>query len=535
MQDCAWIHPHMLFLTAALFAPVNAIVNPITVRNAHFVDSVTGKPFLIKGVDYQPGGSSSNFEWSDPLSDVESCARDIYLFQKLGINTVRVYTVNPYLNHDACMSMLAMAGIYLVLDVNSPRVGESLNRYEPWTTYGPDYLQRIFQVVEQFSWYNNTLAFFMGNEIVNDERSAIVSPPYIRAVTRDIKDYIRYNSPRIIPVGYSAADDLRYRIPLADYLTCGDDDSAVDFYGVNSYQWCGEQTFQTSGYDLLVRDHEKFTVPIFLSEFGCNLVRPRLFQEVEMLFSPSMTHVFSGGLVYEFTQEVNNYGLVTLNANGSASLNSDFETLREKFSNVVADSSTIPVLSKPQPRQKCGTYYESFSPSYEEPNSFGTEMIRNGVRVMRGQYLPQFELRESKYEIYDANNDLMADCRITPVVELDSEASASPTANETSSLNGVELRVSTPSKAAPSPELIDQKQLRNVVPDEPKIQGNPEEGIVNAPGYRYPHRYRPVERAESQHKDTQKYESSSSSGIAHSLWLIGLSLLVSFLLALNYQ
>lgn len=526
----------MLFLIASLFARVDAIVNPITVRNAHFVDSVTGKPFLIKGVDYQPGGSSSNFEWSDPLSDVESCARDIYLFQKLGINTVRVYTVNPYLNHDACMSMLAMAGIYLVLDVNSPRMGESLNRYEPWTTYSPEYLQRIFQVVEQFSWYNNTLAFFMGNEIVNDERSASVSPPYIRAVTRDIKDYIRYNSPRIIPVGYSAADDLRYRIPLADYLTCGDDDSAVDFYGVNSYQWCGEQTFQTSGYDLLVRDHEKFTVPIFLSEFGCNLVRPRLFQEVEMLFSPAMTHVFSGGLVYEFTQEVNNYGLLTIDPDGNAHLNPDFDTLREKFSNVVADSSTIPVLSRPQPRQKCGTVYDSFNPSYEEPNSFGTEMIRNGVRIMRGQYLPQLELRESKYSIYDANGELMTDCRISAVVALNSEIDVQKSANETSSLFVPIEPISTSTKPASGQELINKNQMRNALPIDSVTQNKNEVyRTESAAGYAYPHRYRPVEESEPLQQNMQKYESSSISSITHSIWLIALSLFVSFLLALNYQ
>lgn len=73
------------------------------------------------------------------------------------------------------MSMLAAAGIYLVLDVNSPLPGHHLNRYEPWLTYNFDYLKNVFRVVEQFSQYNNTLGFFAGNEVINDKISATVS------------------------------------------------------------------------------------------------------------------------------------------------------------------------------------------------------------------------------------------------------------------------------------------------------------------------------------------------------------------------
>jgi len=43
--------------------------------------------FYIRGVDYQPGGSSAN---SDPLADESVCKRDIPYFQQLGINTIRV-------------------------------------------------------------------------------------------------------------------------------------------------------------------------------------------------------------------------------------------------------------------------------------------------------------------------------------------------------------------------------------------------------------------------------------------------------------
>jgi hypothetical protein len=41
--------------------------------------------------------------------------------------------------------------------------------------------------------------------------------------------------------------------------------------------------------------------------------------------------VLSGGLVYEWTQETSNYGLMQPNANGSANLLGDFDTLQSQF------------------------------------------------------------------------------------------------------------------------------------------------------------------------------------------------------------
>ena len=62
------------------------------------------------------------------------------------------------------------------------------------------------------------------------------------------------------------------------------------------------------------------------SEYGCNEVLPRNFDEVPVLYTNDMIDVFSGGLVYEFTQEPNNYGLVKVLSNG------DIKVLRTLFS-----------------------------------------------------------------------------------------------------------------------------------------------------------------------------------------------------------
>jgi hypothetical protein len=45
-----------------------------------------------------------------------------------------------------------------------------------------------------------------------------------------------------------------------------------------------------------------------------------------------MTSVFSGGLVYEWTQEVSNYGLVDL-SKGKINLRQDYNNLKSEFAN----------------------------------------------------------------------------------------------------------------------------------------------------------------------------------------------------------
>lgn len=396
---------------------VRGLVHPIEIHEQHFYDSVTKDPFFIKGVDYQPGGSSEVTDHRDPLSDPKICARDIFLFQKLGINTIRVYSVSPELDHDVCMTMMAAAGIYLILDVNSPMSNQHLNRYEPWTSYNHNYLQHVFRVIEAFGHYNNTLGFFAGNEIINDGNSARKSPVYVRAVVNDMKNYIKTNLPRAIPVGYSAADDLRYRIPLSKYLECFDEtqpESNIDFYGVNSYQWCGQQTMQSSGYDQLVDAYAEYTKPVFFSEFGCNKVTPRSFGEVEALYSKSMINTFSGGLVYEFTQEPNQYGLVEIKSDGSAHMLSDFKALQSRYAAIesseyktIRNNAVSLMASAPFPN--CEKDYENLEVTATIPQNLAQDFIRKGVKQNAGKFVKlNQESMKSTFEIYDENGSKLA-------------------------------------------------------------------------------------------------------------------------------
>ena len=70
-----------------------------------------------------------------------------------------------------------------------------------------------------------------------------------------------------------------------------------------------------------------------LSEYGCNKSPPRTFKEVADLYNPDeMTPVYSGGLVYEYSQEDNNFGLVDINGD-QVSPRPDFTALQTAFKN----------------------------------------------------------------------------------------------------------------------------------------------------------------------------------------------------------
>lgn len=99
-------------------------------------------------------------------------------------------------------------------------------------SYNDVYLQHVFATIDVFAQYTNTLGFFAANEVTNaanNTRAATI----VKAVTRDMREYISRHVDRPIPVGYSAADVAENRMQMSQYLNCGDDDGArSDFYAV---------------------------------------------------------------------------------------------------------------------------------------------------------------------------------------------------------------------------------------------------------------------------------------------------------------
>ncbi|KFY08876.1 hypothetical protein V492_05816 [Pseudogymnoascus sp. VKM F-4246] len=343
----------LAFATSVLAAPntspnnlgPRANLEPITVKgNAFFKGS---ERFYIRGIDYQPGGSSKS---EDPLADEVICKRDIAEFKKLGANVVRVYTVDNTKDHTTCMGLLADAGIYLVLDASTPKY--SLNRADPLPSYNAVYLQSLFATIDEFAKYSNTLAFFSGNEVINDGTTTNAAP-YVKATTRDMRAYIKAKGLRKIPVGYSAADVSENRMEMAEYMNCGSDDERSDFFAFNDYSWCAPNTFTGAGWDQKVKNFTDYGLPIFLSEYGCIEPGPRTFEEVESLYSDKMTGVYSGGLAYEYSEEGSGYGLVKIKDTKTVSELSGFNYLKKAFAKTKAPTGDGGYTSGKSKASKC--------------------------------------------------------------------------------------------------------------------------------------------------------------------------------------
>ncbi|KFY06941.1 hypothetical protein V492_07597 [Pseudogymnoascus sp. VKM F-4246] len=306
---------YTFWLALATAAPVLAVpaqadlmgrssITPITTSGNAFFQG--NRRFYIRGVNYAPG---SGFGVVDPIANEASCSRDIVEFKKLGINTIQINAVDNTANHDACMNAFAEADIYVVLDVNTPKY--ALNAEDPAPSYNSVYLQNVFATIDMFAKYPNTLAFLSGADADRYSTDAVV--PYVKAVTRDMRQYIGSRGYRKIPVGYSVAQIPKY-IEMADYMNCGTPDERSDFFAFENYSWCNPSSLATSDWDNIFQNFTNYGIPIFMSGYGCFL-NVQNFEEVAALYSTEIiTSVCSGGLVYGYSEEGRGNGLVIIDS-----------------------------------------------------------------------------------------------------------------------------------------------------------------------------------------------------------------------------
>ena len=260
------------------------------------------------------------------------------------------------------MTALQNAGIYVVLDLGEPAT--SINRDTP--EWNLELYSRYTAVVDEFSKYNNVLGFFAGNEVSNAPNNTIASA-FVKAAVRDIKAYIVQKKYRPIGVGYATNDDDT-RVELANYFNCGPQDEAIDFWGYNIYSWCGHSSFKDSHYDVRTEEFASYSVPAFFAEYGC-IKPPRLFEEVGAIFGSQMTPVWSGGIVYMYFEEANDYGkpiilcaiqssptnaevgLVTVGSDNKATTLSAFKTYSSQMAKITptgVDSGSYKPTNSPQ-------------------------------------------------------------------------------------------------------------------------------------------------------------------------------------------
>lgn len=252
--------------------------------------------------------------------------------------------IDPSRNHNAAMTLLARAGIYVLvvscppltplcsvpalvnplrlprpledfpyderrayhflsmsrLTMNTPLIKgifdpyHSTSRQGPLSTYSSAAnMQHAMRIVDIMSTYTNTLGLFVGCEVVNAASQTEEAPRVLRAVTRDLKRYMRLclevaevevevegssgggddgceasssrtteergeenqagsegkgeegrqlertrsssrsSRRRVLPLGYSASDVADVRTPMFQYCVAGPVEEAMDFYAVS--------------------------------------------------------------------------------------------------------------------------------------------------------------------------------------------------------------------------------------------------------------------------------------------------------------
>ncbi|KAI5864458.1 glycolipid anchored surface protein [Durotheca rogersii] len=305
-----------------------ALVAPITVGGRYFWRG--NERFLVNGVLYQKyvdpaeHGDMGMEMPADPLADdsLEDLRKSIPLFKELGLNTIFVPYIDSSKNHDAAMTMLAEAGIYVFANLSSPDCGA--NRAALFKPYTADLLERYLRAVDSIAHYPNTLGLSVAHGAIGDF-SCVNAAPVIRAIVRDVKRYLTLRTSSAMgagewgqrlqrgatPVGISCSDALSLLKVQYDYFCAGSSDEAADFFAFNNFSWAGKSNLWDSGYNRLIKMFSGSPVPVFISGYGAYLGLRRLFHETRAIYSPPMVDVFSGGIVYEFINHHNSgYGLV---------------------------------------------------------------------------------------------------------------------------------------------------------------------------------------------------------------------------------
>lgn len=115
-----------------------------------------------------------------------------------------------------------------------------------------------------------------------------------------------------------------------------------------------------------------------------------------------MVEVFSGGLVYEYSQEPNRYGLVEIQENGNIKLLPDFLALKDQYEGLTHIDQTYVVQSLTKNAREmqvslksnryglkeCEDSYDNLDISKGLPKFIANRLIEDGVDVSRGKYIP---------------------------------------------------------------------------------------------------------------------------------------------------
>lgn len=143
--------------------------------------------------------------------------------------------------------------------------------------------------------------------------------------------------------------------------------------------------------------------------YGCNIITPRKFDEVRSIYLEEMNHVVKGGLIYEFTEEPNNYGLVRVLPDQNIQLLADFHLARVQFQTLPSTQRLKCAEAEKRPNPpRCDDSYENLFTTKTLPPCVALDLVHKGVRVQPGRYVELTdELLLSPFKVFDVDGDLL--------------------------------------------------------------------------------------------------------------------------------
>jgi hypothetical protein len=184
------------------------------------------------------------------------------------------------------MEKLQAAGIYVLFGLTSTTPAEG-------TMGSWGYIQQnnFTRLLDNLRHFENVLGFFFPPS----DRSNPQSLPFVRAAAREMKSYIKSKGYRSIPVGYIGTDDGSKA--TSEFLNCGDQGSAIDFYGIIPYPSCSDVSSAQTFLENLASQYSSYSRPTFLFKFVCPASDPKEhYRDMQYLYGNNVSRVFSGGV-----------------------------------------------------------------------------------------------------------------------------------------------------------------------------------------------------------------------------------------------
>lgn len=129
-----------------------------------------------------------------------------------------------------------------------------------------------------------------------------------------------------------------------------------------------------------------YNVAAYFSEYGCNAVEPRPWDDVSALFNSPATDIWSGGVAFSYfpaESDQGEFGMVTISPDGSnVTVNADFTNLQQKYSQInppnSPSASSAPTPAYPSCPQDNSTWLAS-SNLPPTPNDAACSCLANAL------------------------------------------------------------------------------------------------------------------------------------------------------------